>query len=297
MKKYLKKIKILHICYKYIDTKLYKILPRIAPNLYSIKRYKKVFGRKPNLKNPKEFNEKLLWLKLYKYNNNELVTICADKYKVRQYIQEKNVSEILNELLFVCDDSSQIKWDELPNKFVLKCNHGCGYNIICNDKNKIDIEDTKKKIDKWLKEDYWKIYGETNYKYIKKKIICEKYLETADGYLPIDYKIYCFNGKPQIILVCTERENKLKLSFFDLNWNLINIGTYEGNRNIKKPKSLEKMLEYAQKLSENIPFVRVDFYEYNEQPIFGEMTFTPAACTATYYNEKGLELLGNMLEL
>lgn len=116
----------------------------------------RIFGRRLNLKNPKDFNEKLMWLKLNTYKNNNLVTLCADKYKVREYISERGYSEILNEMIDSWDSVDDIKWEGLPNKFALKCNHGAGYNIICTDKEKLDINATIEVLKKWMKEDFWK---------------------------------------------------------------------------------------------------------------------------------------------
>ena len=132
---------------------------------------------------------------------------------------------------------------------------------------------------------------------INKKIICEKYLETNQGTLPNDYKIYCFNGVAKAILVCTERAEGLKLSFFDLKWNTLDIGASPNQLNIKKPDNLDQMIKYAEKLSSAFPFVRVDFYDIKGKVIFGEMTFSPAGCLAQYYNEYGQKLLGSWLDI
>lgn len=276
-----------------------RIISVISPKLYSKMLYKKNLKKELNLKNPTLFNEKLMYLKLNDYYKNKLISDCADKYEVRKYIKKCGCGEILNELYGVYDSVEDIKWDELPNKFVLKCNHGCGFNIICDDKLKLDVKEAKKKLKKWMKERFGYATCELHYLDIEPKIICEKYLETKDGILPNDYKIYCFNGEPKIILVCTEREKKLKLSFFDTEWNVMDIGTekYKSESIPEKPKNLEKMLEDARKLSKDFKFVRADFYECEDKVIFGELTFTPAGCYATYYNEKGNEVLGNMLKI
>ena len=272
-------------------------LSKYSPKTASKILFNKNQSKKLDLKNPKTFNEKLMYLKLNDYYDNELVTICVDKYRVREYIQKKGCNEILNELIGVYDNTDEIDFKKLPQKFVLKCNHGCGYNIICDNKKRLNIEETKEKLNTWMKEEYWRKYAETNYKNVEKKIICEKYLDTDAGFLPNDYKIYCFNGEPKLILVCTDRAKKTKLCFFDLDWNKLDIGSFESDAKIEKPKSLDKMIEYSKKLCVDFPFVRIDFYEYKEKPIFGEMTFSPAGCIAKYYTEEGLEELGNMLKI
>lgn len=280
---------------KYIRT----LLTTISPTLSTKILYKRSKGEKLNLKQPKTFSEKLLYLKLNTYYNNPLVTKCADKYMVREYIKEKGFNELLNELIGVYDSVDQIKWKELPQKFVLKCNHGSGYNIICTDKNKLDIDYTKKQLKKWMSEDYWKFSAEVNYKFIKKKIICEKYLDTDIGFLPIDYKIYCFNGEPKAILVMFDRDSSPKGVFMSTNWEFIsNVDKYGAIDELpEKPYSLETMISAARKLSEPFPFVRVDFYQYLNQAIFGEMTFTPAGGISPSETEIDEKSMGELLNI
>ena len=285
-----------------IDTRYRLILSSISPELASKILYKRAFGKKLDLKNPKTFNEKLMWLKLNIYYNNSLITKCADKYKVREYIEECGCSEILNDLIGSWDSVDEIEWNSLPNKFVLKCNHGCGYNIICNNKEKFDIHDAKEKLRKWMKEDYWKFHAEVNYKYIEKKIICEKYIETDDGLLPNDYKVFCFNGEPKFILAINERETgHHQRYFFDLNWNELDFEKEKNRRKNqnkpRKPNSLDQMIYYSEKISKGFPFVRVDFYDSGNKPIFGEMTFTPVGGLATYYKGEVAIMLGDWIDL
>lgn len=271
----------------------------ISPTLCSKVLYWMIFHKRLNLKEPKKFNEKLMWLKLNTYNKNDLITKCVDKYLVREYIKEKNCSEILNELLFVYDNEKEIIWDELPQKFALKCNHGCGSNIICSNKNNLDEQKVKEQLKKWMNTDFWKLDGEVNYKYINKKIICEKFIENEKdkNALPIDYKIYCFNGKPKMILVCSERKEKVKYNYYDTNWNVLEISKEISDRTIEKPKVLNEMLKYAETLAEDFPFVRVDFYEMNNKIIFGELTFTPSGCLDNDFSEEGDLYLGSLLDI
>ena len=251
--------KILTIIYIKILNMRNRILLKISPKFIYKRIYKKSQGKTLNLKNPKLFNEKLMWLELNN-KNNDLMVKCTDKYDVRQYVKDKGCGEILNELYGLYNDANEINWDELPKKFVLKCTHGCGFNIICNDKSKLDKKETIKKLNKWKSKRFGYETVELHYTKIKPRIICEKYLETDSGILPNDYKIYCFNGVPKLILVCTERVTKTRLDFFDLDWNVLDIGKEEYKSKVvpKKPENLEKMIEYAKKLSEQFEFVRVD---------------------------------------
>lgn len=261
--------------------------------------YKVYTRKKLNLKEPKLFNEKLMHLKLNVYNNSELVVKCSDKYRVQEYVKECGLEKILNPIYATYNTAEEIDFDKLPDKFVLKCNHGCGFNIICTDKSKLDRQDAKVKLNKWLKTKFGKETRELHYLKIKPLIIAEKYIETDAGFMPNDYKIYCMNGEPKIILTCTDRENDLKLNFFDLEWNELMLGL-DKNRSdapIDKPSCLNEMLEYAKVLSKPFEFVRVDFYNLDGKPIFGELTFTPARCSASYYNDEGSKILGDMLKI
>lgn len=280
-----------------------KILSMLSPTIASKRLYKKKFDRKLDLENPQFFNEKLMWLKLNIYSNNSLVTKCADKYRVREYVKECGYGDILNDLLGVWDSVDDIDWEALPNKFALKCNHGAGYNIICDDKRKIDIKDTKYKLKKWMKEDYWKLSAEMHYKYIPKKIICEKYIGSLKGSLPEDYKVFCFNGDPIFIGKYIDRDknnfSRFQRGLFNFNWEPLN-NLVEHNidmDNFTKPGTLDQMYAIAKDLCKPFPFVRIDFYESDGKVIFGEFTFTPVACLATYFHEQASKELGKLLIL
>lgn len=156
-----------------------KQLAVLAPEFKARLLYKKAFGKPLNLQSPSTWNEKINHLKLNGYRQNTLVKQCADKYAVRQYIKDQGCEEILNELYFACDSVNDIPWDTLPDKFVIKGNHGSGYNLICQNKKLLNIKSAKKLIDGWMKDDYWKTYVELNYKGIQKKIIGEKIYRIA----------------------------------------------------------------------------------------------------------------------
>jgi hypothetical protein len=180
-------------------------------------RYKDTFKKKWDPNNPVTLNDKILWLKLNTYYNNPLVKQCADKYRVREYLEQKGCSNILNDLIAVYEKAEDIEWDKLPDKFALKLNTGCGYNIIVHDKSKLDKENAKMKIKKWMKEKYYRAYSEMQYKDVKPYILIEKYLEPPTGKSLIDYKVYCFHGKPLAILVMHDRDELMKTEFFDRN--------------------------------------------------------------------------------
>ena len=272
-----------------------KLFPKFSCKLLFFMRTKKW----PNIKHPKTFNEKTTYLKLYKYSNDGLVVKCADKYEVREYVKNQKYESILNELYGVYDNFDDIDFDKLPNKFALKCTHGCAYNIICSDKSKFNKEEARKKVNKWMKEKYGYATTELHYTKIKPRIIIEKYLCDESGKMPLDYKLYCFNGKVKCVLVCSERESNLRLSYYDLNWNRLPYEKkcWSSSVDIEKPANLDKMIKISEALSKDFPYVRVDLYNDNGEIIFGELTFTPACCCAPYYSELGDNELGEMLEV
>lgn len=275
----IKKIKMLQDSYDYLRKVYYSALTVISPELNTKQRYKSVFGKSLDLEHPRTLNEKILWLKLKRYIHDPLVIQCVDKYRVREYIQKCGCGEILNELYGVYDDPTAIPWDSLPNKFVLKWNFGAGMNIVCSDKNSLDIKHTISQLKKWGRTRYWLPHSEMQYKYTPKKIICEKYLQDdqSPDVIP-DYKVYCFHGNPEAIFVMHDRGHGIKSEFFDTEWNLLeNTNKYSSPDHItQKPKCLNKMIEISKRLSKPFPFVRCDYYIVNDKLFFGELTFTPA---------------------
>jgi hypothetical protein len=277
-----------------------KISAHMYPEFCAKTHYYIKFKKELNLTNPINFNEKIQWLKFNELNG-DIYTLCADKYKVREYVKSKGCGEILNQLYGVYDDPQEIDYRALPNKFALKCNHGAGYNIICDNKASLDIEQTNKQLNKWLKQDFSSHFIEPQYKRIDRKILCEKYIENERGGFPEDYKFYCFNGKPYAVMVCMEREKgKPKFYYFDMSWNplpfedtveLINANSYP-----KMPEGFHKMKEYAVKLASDFKFVRADFYLLNGNVIFGELTFTPSAGLDVTLQEADA-ILGSQLKL
>ncbi len=287
-------------------SKLEKLLARkYDPNLslddkkYIIEhQFEQAVGYKPNIDNPKSFNEKLQWLKLY--NEDPLLTKCADKYLVRDYVKEKIGEEYLIPLLGVWDSPDEIDFDKLPEQFVLKVNWGSGQNIIVKDKSKLDIKEAKAKLKEWLKphSNHYYFGFEWCYKNIQPKIIAEKYIEQIDGNL-LDYKIFCNNGNPSFLFVGIDRHKDLKFNFYDLDFNLLPFKQHYdvSNKKIPKPECFQEMLNVAKKLSKDFLHARIDLFLIGNKIYFGEITF---------YHFNGLEAfepvewdykLGEMLTL
>lgn len=280
------------------------LLTRISPRLNTEVVYFFKFKKRINLKNPRTLDEKIQWLKLHTYLGNPLVTQCADKYAVREYVEKCGCKEILNELYGVYDRVEDIPWEELPNSFVIKWNFGCGQNMIVRDKSKLNIEEAKKKLNEWYKihDTFYLPYSEMQYKGIPPKLVCEKLIDGGGGLLPLDYKLYCFNGTAKYVMLCTERETgHPKYYFFDREKKLCRLNKRgmaapEGFT-IEMPEGYVKLFQYADVLSEPFPFVRADFYLEQGKVIFGELTFTPCGGYDVNIPEEKNVYLGNQVKL
>lgn len=270
---------------------------KIGPEYASKKIYKKAFNKELNLDNPKTFNEKLQWLKLYYWPQNEKAIQCADKFRVREFLSERGYGEYLNELYFDWESVGEIDWNKLPDQFVIKCNHGCGYNIICADKSKLDIEKAKKSIKKWMKQKFGHFLAEPHYDKIKPHIICEKFL----GGNMVDYKFFCCNGKVEFMYIAEGfgEEGVKKISFFDKFGQEAPFkrSDYPAYDNVKKPQKFEEMKKMSEVLSKDFPFVRVDWFEVEGKIYFSELTFTPGSARIPFEPEIYDEKLGELLDI
>ncbi|WP_050641980.1 MULTISPECIES: ATP-grasp fold amidoligase family protein [Clostridia] len=252
------------------------------------------FHKRIDLDSPHTLSDKICYLEFRK--ENPLSIICSDKYDVRAYIKSKGLGEILVPLIGdVYSDAESIEFEKLPQKFVLKATYGCSMNLICADKNFLNIEAAKQTVGEWLTKGFNRDTLEPHYHKIKKRIICEQFLENAESIL--DYKIHCFNGTPKFILVCSERDKGLKLNLYDLSWNPIHEirGKYINTNEIAKPSRLKDMIKIAKTLSEDFDFVRVDLYQIKDTIYFGELTFTPDGGMLSYYTSQFDEKMGEQL--
>lgn len=290
---------IMKVLSKLKNSAMYALAP-LCPELCSKFLYKRAFSRRLNLRNPQTLNEKIIWLKLNTYRDNPQVTQCADKYGVREYVQEAGFGHTLNQLYGVWDRAEDIDFTSLPDRFVLKCTHASGFNWLCSDKSTLDINACVAQMKKWLSYDFWRRHSELQYRKVPKRVIAERFL--WDGKIPTDYKFYCFHGHPLYVLVCsgTKAEHR-KFYFFDREWNFCPItrdGQHAGEGfTLPRPACFDKMLECARALSEPFPFVRVDLYEDDGRVIFGELTFTPSAGMDTGRLPETDLILGKLLKL
>jgi len=277
---------------------LFLLREYLSDKMYLRIRYAFVFKKWLRLKHPRTFNEKINWLKLY-YKNVELSRF-ADKYEVRDYVQKQAGASYLNTLYGVYNKVEDINWDVLPQKFVLKATHGSGWVIICTDKNRFDFEKAKKEMQKWLNLNFYDLWGEGVYKHIQARIVCEKYLEGYSNTGLVDYKIYCFNGQPKFLHVDVDRfSEKHYINFYDLDWNKLPIrkGLPNSPQINGKPDKLDEMISVAKKLSQNLPFVRVDLYEEQQHVFFGEMTFYPQNGLTSFYPTRYERVFGDLINI
>lgn len=260
-------------------------------------------GRRLNLDNPRGFNEKLQWLKLY--NRDSRYPMMVDKYAVKLYVSQIIGEQYVIPTLGVWDSFDRIDFDTLPNQFVLKCTHDSGGLVICKDKSRLDKVMAEKRISDSLKRNYYWTGREWPYKSVRPQIIAEKYMTDSGsdrdtGDLK-DYKFYCFNGTMRLMMINSDRnaDCPTKADYFDRDYNWLDFtwGYQHAEERPNKPKNFETMVAIAEKLAHGLPHVRVDLYECGEKIYFGELTF---------YDGSGFDIIepiewdykiGEMLEL
>lgn len=271
----------------------------IPARIYCSVEYRRRLKRRLNIRNPRYFNEKIQWLKLY--DHNPIYSRLVDKYEVRQYVKDIMGEKYLIPLIGVYNRIEEIPFDKLPEKYVLKCTHDSGTVIIQNETCCLTEKEIKQKLKKALQRNYYYEHREWPYKYVKPRIICEKYMVDESGYELKDYKIHCFNGKPKLIQVDFGRfTNNHRRNLYDTEWNFINASILYPNDPsiaIKKPDKLNEMLKVASILANSFPYVRVDLYVVNDRIYFGELTFHHGAGYEKFIPEE-LELqMGDWIDL
>lgn len=282
-----------------------KIFPLFPDKSYLSIMYRLYFGRKLDWEHPVTFNEKLQWLKLY--NRKPEYTVMVDKVKVKDYVAEKLGEEYIIPTLGVWDDPDDIDFDALPNQFVLKCNHNSGLGMcICKDKSKLDISKVKAELRKGLRQNYFLRYREWPYKDVPRKILAEKYMVDNEQVELKDYKFFCFNGEPCLCQVISDRSTDEKIDFYDMDWHqvkgllgLVNDFSkiHNSEEEIPCPTSYDQMKQMANELAQNIPFSRIDLYEINGKPYFGEITFFPASGFAKFRPDEWNKVIGDWVKI
>ena len=272
----------------------------LPPKMYAHFLYEYYTGKKLNLNNPIEFNEKIQWYKIF--YRPKILTQLVDKYAVREYVETEIGAQYLNEIYGVYNTPEEIPYEKLPQKFVIKATHSSGHNVIVTNKAQLDQRKTNKLLKKWLGiNQYYRAGQEWAYKDVEPRLLVEKFIIDDKRTSLTDYKLYCFDGKVKFIEVHIDREEKLKVANFDLNFNELPFNKMPLENRIKepidKPINLDKMVELSEKLSKDFPFVRVDFYSVEGKTIFGEMTFYPSDGRKDYVPDEYNAIIGNYFEL
>ena len=229
------------------------------------------------------------------------MSVCADKYAVREYITRKVGEQYLVNLLNVYDRVEDIDLSALPDRFALKVNWGSGQNVICHDKAKLDWADAQAKLRGWMQPEsnhYFRGF-EWVYKNIRPRIVCEEYVDQLDGEDLRDYKLFCFNGKATLFYVNIDRYIGETRNFYDLEWNLLPFYSIYPNspKNIESPAQMDLMVQLAETLATPFPLVRIDFYVIKDHLKIGEMTFIHGAGTEPFHPEEWDYKIGELLEL
>ena len=273
---------------------------RMPDEAYLRRYFRAVMGKELDLEHPQTFNEKLQWLKLH--DRKPEYTKMVDKIEAKKYVASILGEEYIIPTLGVWDSPDEIDFGALPEQFVLKCNHNSGLGMcICRDKSKLDIPKVRRALRRGLRENYYLHGREWVYQDVKPRILAEQYLVDESGTELKDYKIMCFNGSAKCAFVCSDRFNSdgLRVTFFDRAWNIMPFERHYPRRTkpLKKPVNYEKMLQFSEKLSSDIPFLRVDFYEIEGRLYFGELTFFPGSGIEEFTPEVWDYTLGSWIEL
>ncbi len=237
-------------------------------------RFRAEMGYKLDLEHPRTYNEKLQWLKLY--DRNPLYARMVDKYRVKEYVASLIGEEYIIPLLGVYNSFEEIDFEALPRQFVLKCTHDSGSFYICRDKACLDKKRAEDILKRGLKRKTIRYAREWPYSLVTPRIIAEQYVEDESHEDLTDYKIFTFGGKAALILVNYGRFGKRVHHLYSMEWELLDVSPRcpdEPPRTIPRPGNLDQMIGLAEKLSQNLPHVRVDFYSVNSRIYFGEMTF------------------------
>lgn len=271
------------------------------PFLWSKHLSRTLLGRATTFSDPKDLNEKIQWLMFF--TDTSLWTTLADKYAVRKYVEERIGDEYLVPLLGRWTCVEDIDFEKLPQKFVIKPNNGSYDTIICKNKTSADLNEIRVRLNYSLKHKFGYENAEPHYLGITPCIIAEEFLETSANGGLIDYKIWCFNGKPHCIFVVANRDNrhhKADFVYYDLNWQKhldFLTPNFRSNFECPRPANFDQMLEVAEKLSKGLPQARIDLYNLNGKIYFGEITLSSNFGMMPYFTPEALISMGNLINL
>lgn len=295
-----------NIIYKWFAIYVQRVLTFVNPKIEIYRNYKAHFNHLPNLDEPHDLIEKIYWMQLH--CDTSTWTLYADKYRMRSYCEELGLDEFLPKVYGVWESVNDIKWDELPQRFVMKLNNGCGTVWLVDNKDKYDINGLKRKIQKFIKMPYGYRGYQPHYLGIKPLIFAEEYLEASEdqkSFSPVsmvDYKVWCFNGHVESCFVAYNRSKTgLTVDLYDVEWNRLtehlqnfHKDRFDPNVSVPKPKSWDMIKQIASKLSVGQPQMRVDFYEVGGKPYIGELTM---ASGFGYFKESYYRHLGDLTDV
>lgn len=269
---------------QFLDSVVKNYLSFLPDKIYLSLRFRLKMGKWINWKNPLTYNEKLQWLKVY--NRRKEYCSLVDKYEVKEYVRSIIGDDYVIPTLGVWDNAEDIDITSLPDQFVLKTTHSGGNTgvVICKDKSNFDLDAARQKLRASLSQSIYNGLREWPYKDVKPRIMAEAYMSDNIHDTLLDYKFYCFDGEPKVMVIATGRNENLCFDYFDMNFNHLPFeqGGPNSQKSIAKPQNMEKMVELATTLSKGMPHVRMDFYEVNSHVYFGEYTFFDSSGMAKF---------------
>ncbi len=276
----------------------YRFAPLFSDKIHLKCLFKKYMNEKLNLTNPTTFNEKLQWLKLH--DRNPQYTIMADKAEVKKYVSDLIGDKYIIPTIGVYESVDEIPFDTLPDKFVIKCTHDSGSIFICRNKNDFDFQKVKEQILEKLNQKFYWYCREWVYKDIKPRIIVEEFISDENGDSPADYKFFCFNGKMEVFKIDYNRFTKRAANYYDKDCMLLPFGKIHSipdpSIKLDLPGNFEEMVAIAEKLSKDMPFLRVDLYSVENKIYFGELTFYPSGGIEPFTGDGDI-FMGRLLDL
>lgn len=283
---------------KVIINKAWRLFePIVSDRLFLKVSFRMKVGYWPDLDNPKTYNEKLQWLKLY--NKHPEYSKMVDKIEAKKYVASIIGDEYIIPTLGTWNNVDEINWDSLPNQFVIKVTNDSGGIVVCKDKTKLDIKKAKKILQYGWGRNYYRFNKEYPYKDVKPRIIAEQYMSDGDENGLRDYKFFCFKGTPKVMFLLKDRNIDTRLNFYDLEFNKLPFerGYPNFDDEVEKPKGWNEMITLAEKLSKDIAHIRVDFYNIKGKIYFGELTFFPGSGMERFKPKEWDTIMGDWIEL
>ena len=284
----------------YLSNMLWIIIQRVFPSkLYLSIRYRLIFGRWIDWDNPRYFTEKLQWLKLYYYGEKEAHLV--DKVKSKDYVSQCVGEQYVLPLIGAWESAKDIPFGTLPKEYVLKCNHDCGSVFFCKEEQPINEKIVRKDVSRRLRKNYYWSARETPYKYVKPLVFAEPLMKSSVDKEIYDYKFFCFDGEPKLFKIDFNRFVEFHSNYYDMDGHILPFGVLPTvpvySKSLPIPENLSEMIDIARKLSQGLPFARVDLYNPDGKIIVGEITLFPTAGFKRFTDDEWDLRIGSMLNL